>query len=109
MVLGLEAADERASVFSAHILRNPTLIKTTLLSAVTIIVATELRLFQSFLKTTSLSLSEWAICIGVGASVIVLAEVWKFFLRRRPERAAVPAPAAEVVPGRRKKPVTSGG
>jgi Ca2+-transporting ATPase len=73
MVLGLEAADERSSMFSAHILRNPTLIRTTLLSAATIIVATELRLFQSFLKTTSLSLSEWAICIGVGASVIVLA------------------------------------
>jgi Ca2+-transporting ATPase len=109
MVLGLEAADERSSMFSAHILRNPTLIRTTLLSAATIIVATELRLFQSFLKTTSLSLSEWAICIGVGASVIVLAEAWKFFLRRRPERPAEPAPAAEVEAQRPARPVTSGG
>ncbi|HSS93558.1 MAG TPA: HAD-IC family P-type ATPase, partial [Candidatus Dormibacteraeota bacterium] len=109
MVLGLEAADERASVFGAQILRNPALIKTTLLSAATIIVATELRLFQSFLKTTSLSLSEWAICIGVGASVIVLAEVWKFFLRRRPEQAAAPAPAAALAAERPKRPVVTGG
>ena len=109
MVFGLEAADERVSLFSAQILRNPTLIRTTLLSAVSIIAATELRLFQSFLKTTSLSLNEWAICIGVGASVILLAEVWKFFLRRRPEQAAAPEPVAELATERTKRPVVSGG
>ena len=109
LVFGLEAADERDSMFSATILRNPTLIKTTLLSAVTIIVATELRLFQSFLKTTSLSLTEWAICIGVGASIIVFAEVWKFFLRRRPERDTAAEAAVEMIPKRPARTVTSGG
>jgi Ca2+-transporting ATPase len=108
LVLGLAAADERASIFSATILRNPSLIKTTALSALTIVLATEIRVFQAFLKTTSLSLSEWAICIGVGASVIVVSEIWKFFVRRRP------APAAEAVvePAEARaqtRPVVSGG
>jgi Ca2+-transporting ATPase len=110
MIFGLEASDERASLFSAQTLRNPTLIKTTLLSIVTIIVATELHFFQSLLKTTSLNLTEWAICLGVGASVIIVAEAWKFVIRRRPERAsAAEEPAAEAVPKRPTRPVATGG
>jgi P-type Ca2+ transporter type 2C len=109
MVFGLEALDERASLFSGHILRNPTLIKSTLLSAATIIAATEIHFFQSLLDTTSLSLNEWAICLGVGASVIVLAEAWKFVARRRPERAPITETAAAVVPDRPARPVATGG
>jgi Ca2+-transporting ATPase len=110
MVFGLEAADERASLFSAQTLRNPTLLKTTLLSVVTIIVATELHFFQSLLKTTSLNLTEWAVCLGVGGSVIFVAEAWKFVLRRRPERpAAAEEAVAEAVPKRPARPVATGG
>jgi len=111
MIFGLEASDERASLFSAQTLRNPTLIRTTLLSIVTIIVATELHFFQSLLKTTSLNLTEWAICLGVGASVIIVAEAWKFVLRRRPERAPAAAEtvAEEAVPKRPTRPVATGG
>jgi Ca2+-transporting ATPase len=109
LLLALECVDERASMFGAAILRNPTLIKTTLMSAVAIIVATEVRLFQSFLGTTSLSLREWATCLGVAASVIVVAEVWKVVLRRLPQRptaaaASVPSPAP-----RPTRPVATGG
>jgi Ca2+-transporting ATPase len=109
LLLALECVDERASMFGAAILRNPTLIKTTLLSAVAIIVATEVRFFQSLLGTTSLSLGEWAICLGVGATVIVAAEAWKAVLRRMPER-----PAGEAVPAaskaeRPRRTVASGG
>jgi hypothetical protein len=41
--------------------------------------------------------------------VIVLAEVWKFFARRRPEKTAAAAQAAERVPERPTRTVTSGG
>jgi Ca2+-transporting ATPase len=109
LVLGLTAADERASVFSAQIIRNPTLIRTTLLSIVTIIIATELRFFQSLLDTTSLSLREWAICLGVGGSIVVLSEVWKFFLRRRPDTSAEAVPEPETVARPSGRPVPSGG
>jgi Ca2+-transporting ATPase len=108
LVLGLAAADERASIFSSATLRNPSLIKTTALSALTIVLATELRLLQGLLKTTSLSLSEWAICLGVGGSVIVVSEIWKFFVRRRPAATAAPGTEPAEAKGRT-RPVVSGG
>jgi Ca2+-transporting ATPase len=110
LVLGLTAADERSSVFSGQIIRNPTLIKSTFLSVVTIILATELRFFQNLLDTTSLSLSQWAVCLGAGGSIIVLSEVWKFILRRRPQSVDTLEPsAAQSVPSRPTRPVATGG
>jgi P-type Ca2+ transporter type 2C len=109
LLLALECVDERASMFGVAILRNPTLIKTTLLSAVAIIVATEIRFFQSLLGTTSLSLREWAICLGVGATVIVAAEAWKAVLRRIPERPAVEAVPAASKAERPRRTVATGG
>ena len=109
LLFALEAADERVSVFSGQILRNATLLKTTLLSAVTIILATELRFFNSILATTPLSAAEWATCLGVAASIIVVAEVWKLILRRRSERPAASAVGSEGVAKRPTRPVPSGG
>jgi Ca2+-transporting ATPase len=110
LVLGLTAADERASVFSGQIIRNPTLIKSTLLSIVTIILATELRFFNNLLETTSLSLTQWAICLGAGGSIVVLSEIWKFILRRRPQTTEEASEAAaQAVPSRPTRPIATGG
>ena len=110
VLFALEALDERASVFTGQILRNPTLIKTSLLSLATIIAGTELRFFQSFLDTTSLSLGQWAICLMVALSVVVVSEAWKFVLRRRPERLSdSAAETTEGVPHRPTRTVASGG
>jgi P-type Ca2+ transporter type 2C len=95
LLFALETADERRSIFGSLILENTTLLKTTALSALAIVVATELRLFQAILKTTSLSLSQWGICLGVAFSIVIVAEAWKLILRRRPEKqpeAAQPVP-----------------
>ena len=109
LLFALEAADERVSVFSGQILRNATLLKTTLLSAVAIILATELRIFNSILATTPLSAAEWATCLGVAASIIVVAEVWKLILRRRSERPAASPVGSEGAAKRPTRPVPSGG
>lgn len=45
-----------------------------------IVVATELRLFQAILSTTSLSLRQWGICRGVAFSIVVAGEAWKLVL-----------------------------
>ena len=50
-----------------------------------IVAATELPLLQAILSTTSLSLSQWGICLGVAFSIVVAAEAWKLVLRRGPE------------------------
>jgi len=99
VLFALETADERRTIFGSLILENPTLLKTTALSVIAIVVGTELRLFQAILKTTSLSVSHWGICLGVACSIVVVAEAWKFVLRRRPEREPQPAPAAGAARG----------
>ena len=108
IVFALEALDERASAFGSQILRNPTLIKSTALSLVATVVATELHFFQSLLDTTSLTLSQWLACLAVSLTVVIAAEAWKFVVRRRSERAAPEKQAApaESMPGR---PVATGG
>ena len=110
VVFALEALDERASAFSAQLLRNGTLIKTTFLSILATILATEVRFFQSLLDTTSLSLGQWAACLLVACSVVVVAEAWKFVLRRRPERRPSTTESQLAgVPRRPTKTVASGG
>ncbi len=98
VLFALETADERRSIFGSLILENPTLLKTTALSLLAIIVATELRLFQAILKTTGLSLSQWGVCLGVALSIVVVAEAWKLVLRFRSRREPQPVRAAEPQP-----------
>ena len=83
LFFSLETADERRSIFGAIVLENATLVKTTALTVLAIVLATELRLLQAILRTTSLSLSQWGICLGVSFSIVVVAEAWKVVLRRR--------------------------
>jgi len=92
----LETADEEESLFSGSILANRPLLMATGLSLLTIVLATEFGFLQKFLGTVSLSADQWAVCIGVSLSLIVVEEVRKFLkVRTSEEPAATPvAPIA---------------
>ncbi|HYI23669.1 MAG TPA: HAD-IC family P-type ATPase, partial [Candidatus Limnocylindrales bacterium] len=95
----LETSNAERTLFSSELLENPTLVKTTLLSALTIFLAASFEPLQRLLDTVDLTLDQWAICIGAGATIIVVEEIRKFFRRRSqpaPAEAPVqtPAPAA---------------
>ncbi|MDR0359849.1 MAG: cation transporting ATPase C-terminal domain-containing protein [bacterium] len=96
ILFALEASDERRSIFGPLLLENPTLMKMTFVAALAALLATELRLFQALLNTTSLGLGRWGICLGVAASTVVVAEAWKFVLRLRSEQRPAVAPPAEL-------------
>ena len=92
----LETANAERTLFSSELLENPTLVKTTLLSVLTIFLAAAFGPLQRLLDTVDLSLEQWAICIGAGATIIVVEEIRKFFRRRSnpaPAEAPVQAPA----------------
>jgi P-type Ca2+ transporter type 2C len=91
----LETADQDQSMFSGSILANRPLLIATGLSVLTIIFATEFGFLQRFLGTTSLTFDQWAVCIGVSLSLIVVEEVRKL-LKVRTGDEAVPAPATAV-------------
>jgi Ca2+-transporting ATPase len=91
LLFSLETADEDRTLFSSQLLENPMLLRTSALSVVTIVLATELGILQRILDTVSLGFDQWGVCVAVAASIIVLAEVKKLLGIRTME---APAPAA---------------
>jgi len=83
--------DEYASVFGRSVFSNGKLLQTTALSLVSIILCSELDLFNRFLGTVGLTVEQWVLCIAVGSIVVWVSEIEKIIKRRR---APEPAPAA---------------
>jgi P-type Ca2+ transporter type 2C len=79
----LETANAERTLFSSELLENPTLVKTSALSLLTIFLATAFGPLQRLLDTVELTVDQWAICGIVAASIIVVEEVRKFIRRRR--------------------------
>ena len=92
LFFSLETADEHRTLFSSELLENPMLLKTTALSVLTIVFATELGVLQRILGTVSLSMQQWGVCVLVGATIIVVAEVKKL-LRISTDEPVVAEPA----------------
>jgi Ca2+-transporting ATPase len=73
----LEEADDRESVFAGGLLSNRPLLIGTGISVLTIVLATSFGFLQNLLDTTNLTADQWAICILVALSIIVVEEVRK--------------------------------
>jgi Ca2+-transporting ATPase len=78
----LETANAERTLFSSELLENPTLLKSSALSLLTIFLATAFGPLQRLLDTIELSPEQWLVCAVVAASIIVVEEVRKFFRRR---------------------------
>ncbi len=87
----LETANAERTLFSSELIENPTLVKTTAVSALTIFLATSFGPLQRLLDTVELSPEQWALCLVIAASIIVVEEARKF-VRRRSAEAAQPEP-----------------
>jgi Ca2+-transporting ATPase len=94
LFFSLETSDERRTIFSSQLLENPTLIKASAASFLSIFLATTFGPLQRILDTTELTIEQWAICAVAAATVIVLAEGRKL-LGRRSEPAVSPPVLAE--------------
>ncbi|HET7762063.1 MAG TPA: HAD-IC family P-type ATPase, partial [Phycicoccus sp.] len=53
------------------------------LAALGIVLVTSLGILQAIFDTTSLTLGQWGICVGIALSIVVVEEVVKLVLRRR--------------------------
>jgi Ca2+-transporting ATPase len=82
LFFSLETSDERRTIFSSQLLENPTLIKASAASLLSIFLATTFGPLQRMLDTTELTIEQWAICAVAAATVIVLAEARKLVGRR---------------------------
>ena len=77
------ARDALRSVFSLDTFNDRTFLLTSLLSAAAIIFGTELQFFQRILDTVEMTGNQWLICIGGGAVIILVSEIYKFIRRRQ--------------------------
>jgi Ca2+-transporting ATPase len=93
VLFSLETADEDRTIFSSQLIENPTLLKASGLSLLTVFLATTFGPLQRLLDTTELSPTQWAICIVLPFSIVVITEVRKVFRRRSAARAAETAPS----------------
>jgi P-type Ca2+ transporter type 2C len=82
LLFSFTARDAVRSVFSLDTFSDRMFIRTSLLSAAAIVLASELQFFQRILDTVELTGNQWLICIGAAATIIVASEIWKFFVRR---------------------------
>ena len=90
----LETANPRRTMFSSELLENPMLLKTTALSILTIVLAAQFGPLQRLLDTVDLNAEQWALCILVSLSIVVIAEIRKALGRgSRDEPTAVPVAA----------------
>jgi Ca2+-transporting ATPase len=95
ILAGISARDETHSAFNRDLLADRRQIGLYGLSIVLTILATELGFLQRILGTTPLTGQQWLLCIIVAASILVVDEVIKSFMRRRtgaqsPRQASTP-------------------
>jgi Ca2+-transporting ATPase len=95
--------DELRSLLDTDVGGDRYLVRTTILSVITIFLATEFGPLQRLLGTVSLTFEQWLICWAVGLSIIVVSEIKKRVYRKpldegealvEPENGATPAAAA---------------
>lgn len=82
---------DRVSILSHSWFTNPYLIGATALVVGLQLLAVYTPFLQSVLRTVPLTFTDWAIIIPVGASVILVEEIRKFFARRIHKRASTKA------------------
>src|SRR5829696_8777415 len=94
--------DELRSIFSLDTFADRRLLQATVLSAVAILVGTELDIFNRILGTVSLTGKEWVVCLVAASTILVASEIQKLVKRHRtaplPEKEDVPAVSLAVGP-----------
>jgi Ca2+-transporting ATPase len=74
--------DEHRTVFSLDTFADAKFVIATGLSILTLLLTTVFGPLQAFLKTTSLDVRQWLICLAVALSIVVVSEVRKAVRRR---------------------------
>ncbi|GAA2273077.1 cation-transporting P-type ATPase [Nonomuraea roseoviolacea subsp. roseoviolacea] len=93
---GLLARDQVNTILSRAALPGPTQLRRYALALVLIVAVTEIGLLQRVFGTTELVVAQWATCLGIAASLVVVEEVIKAVLRHRVPAGRVAAPPPRI-------------
>ncbi len=87
LFFSIESKDDLESALSLDTFSDKTFVITTSGSFVLLVLSTVLGIFQTVLKTATLSVRQWLICTAVALSIVVAAEIRKAVLRRTAAKA----------------------
>jgi P-type Ca2+ transporter type 2C len=93
---GLLARDQHNTIFSRAAIPGPTQLRRYAIALLAIIAVTTIGFLQRIFDTIELSFSQWSICIGIAASLVVVEELIKLVIRQRDRRRVAAAPRAAV-------------
>lgn len=97
LVAGYMARDQERTVFDRAALPGATQLRRYGLALLAIVLVTTLGFLQRIFSTVELGFNQWAICIGIALSLLVVEELIKLFLRQRSAaQPSVPAQPAMV-------------
>jgi Ca2+-transporting ATPase len=77
LFFSIEARDERRTAFSLDTFSDAKFVIATATSVLTLLLTTVFGPLQAFLKTTSLDVRQWLICVAVALSIVVASEIRK--------------------------------
>ena len=97
LAAGYMARDQRNTIFDRTTLPGATQLRRYGFALVAIIAITTIPFLQRIAGTVDLSFAQWAICVGIASSIVVVEELIKLVLRRR-EREDEPTAPAPVRP-----------
>ncbi len=89
LFFSLETADPRRTILSSELIDNPVLLRSTAISILAIFLSTSFGPLQRVLDTVDLTVGQWALCIVVAASIVVVNEVKKALNIRTGEESDV--------------------
>jgi Ca2+-transporting ATPase len=95
IAIGLSARYEKLTIFTRDILTDRRQLLLFGLALLLTFLPTELGFTQRILGLTPLALNQWLLCTGFALVLLVIDEIVKFFLRRRP--SAEPQPKAQAM------------
>jgi len=82
LFFSIETRDERRTAFSLDTFSDAKFVIATGVSILTLLLTTVFGPLQTFLKTTSLDVRQWFICLAVALSIVVVSEIQKAVRRR---------------------------
>ena len=77
LFFSIETRDERQTAFSLDTFSDAKFVIATGVSILTLLLTTVFGPLQTFLKTTSLDVRQWLICLAVALSIVVVSEIQK--------------------------------
>ena len=77
LLFSIETRDERRTAFSLDTFSDSKFVIATGVSILTLLLTTVFGPLQALLKTTSLDVRQWLICLAVALSIVVLSEIQK--------------------------------